>query len=126
MTDQGLADRLLSYADALVAAAFLGMSATGIALGDPAIRCEFARVPIAIAGLNLLSGSALTLMLVGMRRCEFNPRSTSPPSALAARYAQHLHTARRILIWAFVLGMAGLVFAATKDDACLVMPGAAP
>ena len=42
-TEIVLADRLVSYSDALVAVSFLGVSGIGLAVADPDIRCTLAR-----------------------------------------------------------------------------------
>ena len=117
MQDQVLADRLVGYADALVAAAFLGMSALSIALGDPDIRCSIAQARVPVAAINVVSGVVLTTLLFHLRRWEFDLRSVAP-SLKSAKYSQYLHVARLVVVWFCAIACIILIMISTTEGAC--------
>lgn len=51
--DRGIADRLVTYADALAAVCFVGTSGLSLALADPDVRCSLTSgVPQVVAGIS--------------------------------------------------------------------------
>lgn len=125
MQDQELANRLVNYSDALVAVVFVGMSAVGVAVGDPDLRCEFSRVSLAIAFSNLLMGSAFSAILMVLRRWELILRADEGASDHASRYERLLTVARHVILWLCVIMTIVLVLVAARDEVCRVLPGAA-
>jgi hypothetical protein len=123
--EQDLANRLVNYADALVAVAFVGMSAAGVALGDPEIRCEFSRAPIAITFSNFLMGVMFSGVLVILRRWEIQLRDGEESSKRAIRVEQILARARHVVLWFSIAVTIILILVASRDHLCLVVPGAA-
>jgi hypothetical protein len=121
MQDHVLADRLVTYSDAIVAAAFVGMSATSIAIGDPDIRCEFARAPVGIATGNLIIGLLLSGVLWRLRTWELFLRVNEETSDRASRYQRTLSIARHALLWGCILGTVALVAIAARDDLCRIV-----
>ena len=81
----GFADRLLSYADALAALAFISVSGLGIAAADPEIRCSLALVSLPIAVSNFVFAILATLIILKLRswESELRLRADVPERALA-------------------------------------------
>jgi len=118
LDDRALADRLVNYADALVAVSFVGMSGLSIALADPDVRCSLIRGVTPVAVANLVSAGIVSILLVILRSWEFDLRSPAPPSPKSARYARRLHIARFIIVWISAAAAVATLLAATRDPAC--------
>ena len=121
MEDRALADRLVNYADALAAVSFVGMSGLTIALADPEVRCSISQgalIPVSL--INVVSASAVTLILVILRRWERDLRSASPVSPKAARISGRLHVARFVVVWLSAGAAVGAIIASTRDASCIV------
>lgn len=99
MLEHELAQRLVNYADAIVAFAFVGVSAFGIAVADPDIRCGLAtaRPPTIVAAI--ITGAVFTIVLLLLRKGELDLRCEERLSVKALRYSTHLNTARFVLVW---------------------------
>jgi hypothetical protein len=96
---RALADRLVNYADALVALAVVGVSGLGLAVADPETRGDIARAADWIIASNLISGVILTVLVAVLRRWELDLRSENPPAQKARRYSRRLHVARIVVVW---------------------------
>jgi len=118
LEDRALADRLVTYADALVAVSFVGMSGLTIALADPDIRCSLIRGVTPVAVANLASAGVVSLLLIVLRSWEAELRSGASPSARAATYSRRLHVARFVIVWLCVITAVVTLIAATRDPAC--------
>lgn len=118
MDDRALADRLVNYADALVAVSFVGMSGLSIALADPDVRCSLTRGVTPVAVANLVSAAVVSLLLVILKGWESDLRSPTPPSPKSARYSRRLHIARFIIVWISAATAVATLVAATGDPAC--------
>lgn len=70
MNRQVLADRIISYSDAIVAFALVNGFAFVISLGDPDIRCSIARVSGVAIAMNLIFPIASSYALVWLRDFE--------------------------------------------------------
>lgn len=121
MEDHDLANRLVNYSDALVAVAFVGMSAAGVALGDPDIRCEFSRAPVAIGISNIAMGVLFSAALVLLRKWELSLRQGEEASTRALRYESILSLARHVILWFSIITTVGLIAVATRDDLCVAV-----
>lgn len=108
---RALADRLVSYADAIVAVSFLGTSGLGIAIADPDTRTSIARAWAEVAIFNLVLPAVITLILLMLRRWEQDLRAELDESPKAARYSLRLHWARLFLVWFASLQIVGMMFA---------------
>ncbi len=97
--DRALADRLLNYADAIVAVSFVGVSGLGIAVADPDTRESVARGAVWVAAANVVVGMVASGLLHLLRRWELDLRAAAPLSAKGARYSQRLHVARHVVVW---------------------------
>ena len=106
-----LADRLISYSDAVAAVAFLGASGLGIAVAEPDARSSIASVAEWIIVSNILLSLLLTAMLILLRRWETDLRSDLPPAAKARRYSRYLHWARLVVVWASGAQAVGIMLA---------------
>ena len=92
--DAALADRLVNYADAIVALSIVGVSGLGIAVAEPEARESIARGANWVILSNAVLGTAFAFVLHVLRRWELDLRSTDPPSDKAQRYGRRLHGAR--------------------------------
>ncbi len=117
MSDRDLADRLVNYADAVAALAFVGVSGLGIGVADPDIRCTLAGAKPTALLSNLLSGALFSTALVVLRRWELDLRSGDAGSPKGQRYARFLHGARLLVVWASV-AMVALLVAGIDREGC--------
>jgi hypothetical protein len=101
--DRALADRLVNYADAVVALSVVGVSGLGIAVADPDIRESLERVADWVAASNVVLGALSTSLIFLLRSWESDLRGGSLPSPKATRYSRYLHVARLVIIWVFVV-----------------------
>jgi len=97
--DRALADRLVNYADAMVAVSFVGVSGLGIAVADPDTRTSVARGALWVAAGNAVVAIVVSVLLQLLRRWELDLRVAAPPSEKAARYSRKLHGARFAIVW---------------------------
>jgi hypothetical protein len=97
--DRALADRLVNYADAVVALAVVGVSGLGIAVADPDARESVALAADWVAAANGAVGVLSTGLVLLLRSWESDLRRDSQPSPKVARYSRYLHVARLIIIW---------------------------
>ena len=112
-TDQtrALADRLVTYADALVAVAFVGVSGLGLAVADPDIRADVARAADWVVLSNIALGGVLSGLIHLFRHWELELRASLPPVGTAGRFSRYLHRGRLGVVWVAVAQSAGLMFA---------------
>ena len=109
--DRALADRLVNYADAIVAVAFVGVSGLGVALADPDARESVARAAEWVGGLNVAVGVVVSALLRLLRRWELDLRFGQPQSKKAAAYSRRLHAARYVVVWFAVVQSVVLMWA---------------
>ena len=75
-----LADRLVNYADAVVAVAFLGFSGIGLAIADPDTRSSLEHVTHWIIAFNGLLGIVFSLLIRVLRGWEQDLRENLLPT----------------------------------------------
>jgi len=113
-----VADRIVTYCDALVAFSLVNGLAFLVGLGEPDIRCSIA----GIAGfVGVLSGSiplASTLLIIWLRRFEQRLRVEEVEDELVARFWNVVGVFRLGLIWFFGIVVLIGIWAATKDPSC--------
>lgn len=97
--ERALADRLVSYADAIVAVCVVGASGIGAVIADPDSREHVARAANYIIVANVLSGILLTALVTLLRRWEIKLRANLPDAPLPRAYSRYLHGARIVLVW---------------------------
>ena len=117
--NEGLADRLTSYSDALVATSFVMMTAVGLAVGDPDIRCELADAAFKVGLAVLVTSLAMLYALRWLRRWENRLRPSEAASEDAATVQERLHVARIVLVVLFLSCTFGLVLMSLTDQSCL-------
>jgi len=100
--DRALADRLVNYADALVALSVVGVSGLGIAVADPDTRESVAVAADWVIASNFGLGALFTGVVMLLRSWEMDLRSSSPTSVKTARYSRYLHAARLVVLWVSV------------------------
>ena len=128
MKREALADRIVTYSDALVAFSLVNGLAFLVALGEPDIRCSIAQISgITILG-NLLFAAVVTLGLVALGRAERRFRANSSDEEGGGtgeedeeidRFLRGIHRTRFVLIWFFMAIVLAGIFGATRDERCL-------
>ena len=120
MDDQSFADRLVTYADALVAVSFVGSSGLAVALTNPESRCSLVNTarPVSI-GMLAFSG-ILSVLLITLRRWELDLRTDTPASKKSIAYSRRLHLARLVVIWFSAIATVAFLFSATGGPTCAV------
>jgi hypothetical protein len=106
-----LADRLVTYADALVAVAFVGTSGLGLAVADPDIRADIARAAEWVILANLVLGGLLSGLIHIFRRWELELRAGLAPAATTRRFSGYLHWGRLGVVWVAVVQAVGMMLA---------------
>ena len=113
-----VADRIVTYCDALVAFSLVNGLAFLVALGEPDIRCSIAGIAGFVA---IVSGSipvASTLLILWLRRFEQRLRGEEVEDELVARFWHVVGIFRLGLIWFFSVVVWIGIWAATKDPSC--------
>jgi len=121
MEDGALADRLVNYADGLVAASFVVMGGIGAALGDPEIRCELADAAPKLIVVILLAGGCVLFALRWLRLRAARLRVSAPVSEDAETILARLDVVRVFFAVAFILGACVFVSIAVGDETCQTM-----
>lgn len=109
--ETAVADRLVSYADAIVAVGVVGVSGLGLAVADPETRADIALAADWVAFSNILSGAVLSGLLKLLRSWELDLRSGAPVPKKVQKYSRRLHIARIALVWLAALQAAALMLA---------------
>jgi hypothetical protein len=120
MEERALADRLVNYADALAAVAFVGASGLTIALADPDVRCSItqgAYLPVTLG--NAFSATFVTAVLIVLRRWENDLRASRPLSQKVSRYSGRIYVARFFAVWVSAIFAVGALVASSRDPGCL-------
>ena len=108
---RALADRLVTYSDALVAVAFVGASGLGLAVADPDIRVDVARVAGWVIVSNLVLGGLLSVLIHVFRRWELELRADLAPADATRRFSGYLHWGRLGVVWIAVAQSAEIMVA---------------
>ena len=120
LDDQSLADRLVTYADALVAVVFVGSSGIAVALTNPESRCSLVNTAGPVSMGNLIFAGIISVLLITLRRWELDLRTGTSPSKKAIGYSRRLHVARLVVIWFSAIATAFFLLASTGGSACAV------
>lgn len=97
------ADRLVSYADAIVALAFIVSSGLGLAIADPDTRVTITDVALELLVANAILGVIFSVLLVVLRRWELDLREGSGSSRKYRVYSRRIFLARHMVIWVAVM-----------------------
>lgn len=108
---RALADRLVNYADTIVAVAFVGVSGLGLAVADPDTRGDIARVAHWVLVSNIILGILSTWFILVLRRWELKLRSKLEQDETAQRISTRLHWARLVVVWIAVAQTIALMLA---------------
>ena len=120
MTNDALADRFVSYSDAIVAFSLVNSLAFLIALTERDVRCSLVGISgavwICVGAFPLL----LTLGLVACRRAEVRLRRASHTDAAASAYQAlgYLHIVRIGMLWLGIILCVPLIRMALSDTTC--------
>lgn len=119
MDDHSLADRLMTYADALVAVSFVGSSGMCVGLMNPESRCSLISAFRAVSVGNLIFTVIVSVLLIILRRWESDLLAGTSSSKKARTYSRRLHVARLAVIWLSAISVVVfLMVAATGDPTC--------
>ncbi len=105
-----LADRLVSYADAIVAVSFLGASGLGIAVADPDARASVSQAWREVAIGNLVMPLIVSAIILMLRRWELELRADLDTAPKALKIGRRLHVARLLIVWASGIQVAVLMW----------------
>ena len=111
--NRALADRLVNYADAVVAVAFLGFSGIGLAIADPDTRSSLEHVTHWIIAFNGLLGVVFSLLIRVLRGWEQDLRENLPRSQKYARYSRRMYLAKHGVIWVSIAQTVLILMAAS-------------
>ena len=124
-----LADRLVNYADAVVAFSLVNGFAFLISLGEPDIRCSIANVSAVAFTMNLFFPLLSSYVVFWLRGYELRLRAEpaggddGPDEAkvdpLVSRFWRIAFAIRLILIWLFSGIVIVGIYGATLDERCL-------
>jgi hypothetical protein len=116
MTRDAIADRLVSYSDAIVAFGVVNSLAFLIALTERDVRCSLTDIQITFWIAYFLFPTVLTGALIACRHAELRLRSEPlNEDEEAARALRYFHFARIGIVWATVLVCIPLVRMALSD-----------
>ena len=118
MDDRSFADRLVTYADALVAVSFVGSSGLSLALTDPESRCSLVTTAGAVSIGNLIFAGIVSVLLITLRRWELDLRTGTSASKKSTTYSRRLHVARLVVIWFSAIATVVFLLAANRDPTC--------
>ena len=119
MLDRELANRLVTYADAVVALVFVSVSAFALAVADPDIRCNLAEGKVTAIIISLLTGILFSILLLLLRRWELDLRAEDSVSSKGRRYSRYLNVGRFLIIW-FSVAMTSLLLSSIDQTGCAV------
>ena len=119
MTRDALADRIITYSDALAGFSLVNALAFLVTLSDPDIRCSIASIATFVIVSNLLIPVGISAGLVALRRYERRLRPADAQDELVERFWNVAQTVRFTLVWAVAVFVAVGSWAATRDTACV-------
>jgi hypothetical protein len=123
MNREAVADRIVTYCDALMAFSLVNGFAFFVALAEPDIRCSIANIAVFMAGVTVISPLAASVALVWLRRYELRLREDVSDEALVSRFWRIVGISRFVLIWVFALIVVIGIWAATQDPSCSLARG---
>ncbi len=123
MRREAVADRIVTYCDALMAFSLVNGFALFAALAEPDIRCSIANIAVFVGIVTVVSPLAATFALVWLRRYELRLREDVSDDALVSRFWRIVNISRLVLIWVFALIVVIGIWAATQDSSCSLARG---
>ncbi len=119
MTRDVLADRVITYCDALAAFSLLNAFAFLVTLAEPDIRCSIAAIATFVIAANLFIPLLITGGLILLRRFERSLRPPGSQDPTVERFWSYVQAFRIALVWAVALLVSFGVWAAAQDPACV-------
>lgn len=123
MTTEALADRIVTYCDALAAFSLVNALAFVITLAEPEIRCSVAVISLVVSFANIGVCIAITFGLVWLRRFELSLRKADEQEPRVAKFWNIVQTVRITLVWGVTLFVVLGLWAATLDPTCVALKG---
>ena len=120
MERAALADRFVSYSDALSVFPFVQTVAFSAALSDPDVRCSIAEIWLFLVLGNLVFALIISGAVALFRRSELALRSETETDPMVSTYLRRLHIARYVIIWAAFIYLAFSAYSATFDPVCTI------
>ena len=120
MTRGALADRLITFCDALAAFSLVNALAFLVTLGEPDVRCSIAGIATFIILANLLIAAVLSAGLVLLRRFERTLRAPTEPDPAVERFWSWAQAFRLVLVWGAAFLVVFGVWAGAQDPVCAV------
>jgi len=121
MTREALADRIITYCDALAGFSLVNALTFVVTLSDPDIRCSIAQIAGFVIGANLTTPIGISAALVALRRYERRLRGGAGQDEEVERFWSLAQAIRMTLVWAVAIFVAIGAWAATRDTACAVV-----
>jgi len=118
MTREALADRVLTYCDALAAFSLVNAFAFLVTLGEPDIRCSIAQIAGVVIAANLVIPTLITVGLVLLRRFERSLRPGGSQDPSVERFWRIVQAVRLAPVWAVALCVSVGLWAARLDPGC--------
>jgi hypothetical protein len=118
MTREVLADRIISYCDALAAFSLVNALAFVITLAEPDIRCSIAGIAGAVAAVNVLIAVLVSVALNLLRGFEQSLRSSEAGDPRVIRFWRYMQGLRLAIVWGVVALVCFGLWAATLDPNC--------
>lgn len=118
MNRSALADRFVSYSDALSVFPFVQTVAFSSALSDPDVRCSIADIWTFLVAGNLVFAVVTSVAIAMLRRSELSLRADTETDPMVSTYLRRLHIARYFIIWAAFIYLAFSAYSATFDPIC--------
>lgn len=119
MNREALADRVITYSDALAAFSLVNALAFVITLAEPDIRCSIVNIAGPVACINITVAGLITAGLVMLRRFERSLRDEDDQEPRIERFWRYAHIVRIALVWSVVLLVTLGLWTATQDAACI-------
>lgn len=118
MKREVLADRIVTYCDAIVAFSIVNGLAFLIALGEPDVRCSIGEIQSFMVAVNLFFPVLGTAGLLWLRRFELRLRDGEIEDAMVAGFWRRLHVLRLVLVWVFAAFVLSGITGTSFDPSC--------
>ena len=120
MTREALADRLVTYADAIAAFSIVNGLAFLLAITEREVRCSLVDATTTVFVATLLSGAVLTAAVLFCRRVELRIRaSLGAGDAELHALLRGFQIVRIVVIWLSVLVTLSLAGTTLNDASCV-------
>lgn len=119
MNREALADRFISYSDAISVFPFVQAVAFSIGLSDPDTRCSIAEIWAQIVLGNFVFIALMTAAVFIFRRAELSLRESQALDPIVSRYLRRLYIGRIAIIWMSFTYLALSAYSASFDVICL-------